>query len=84
MGQFNAEFGGDHVHASLADRITQQGGHAGDTGELDVPTLAGNEHDLLVFAFTDEIEEGVDNVDVAEQVCFDLSVVNFCYCSSPG
>lgn len=84
MGQFNAELGGDDVHASLADRIPQQGRHASDTGELDVSTLAGNEHDLLVLAFTDEIQEGVDDVDVAEQVCFHLSLVNFCYCSVVG
>ena len=83
MGQFSAELGGDDVHASLADRISQQGRKASDTSELNVSTLTGNEYDLLLFAVTNEIEEAVDDVDVADQVCFDLCAVNFCwYCSS--
>jgi hypothetical protein len=78
LGQFSAELGGDDVHASLADRISQQGRNASDTIELNVSTLTGNEYDLLLFAVTNEIEEGVDDIDVAEQVVFDLSAVNFC------
>jgi hypothetical protein len=78
LGQFSAELGGDDVHASLADRISHHGSKASDTSELDVATLAGNEYDLLLFAVTNEIEEGVDDVDVADQVCFDLCAVNFC------
>ena len=78
MGQFSAELGGDDVHASLADRISQQGRNASDTIELNVSTLTGNEYDLLLFAVTNEIDEGIDDVDVAEQVVFDLGAVNFC------
>ena len=78
MGQFSAELGGDDVHASLADRISQHGRNASDTIELNVSTLTGNKYDLLLFAVTNEIEEGVDDVDVADQVCFDLCAVNFC------
>jgi hypothetical protein len=82
LGQFNAELGHDNVHASLADGISQQRRNASDTIELNVSTLAGNEYDLLLFAVTNEIEEGVDDVDVADQVCFDLRTVNFCCCGS--
>ena len=82
MGQFNAELGGDDVHASLADRISQHVRNASNTSELNVSTRTGNEYDLLLFAVTNEIEEGVDDVDVADQVVFDLGAVNFyCYCS---
>ena len=85
MGQFSAELGGDDVHASLCDRISKHVRHGGDTIELDVSTLTGNEHDLLLFAVTNEIQEGVDDVDVADQVCFDLCAVSFrCYRSSTG
>lgn len=66
MGQFSAEFGGDDVHASLADRISQQGRNASGTIKLNVSTLTGNEYDLLLFAVTNKIEEGVDDVDVAD------------------
>ena len=83
LGQFSAELGCDDVHASLADRISQYGRNASDTIELNVSTLTGNEYDLLLFAVTNEIEEGVDDVDVADQVCFDLCAVNlYCYPSS--
>jgi hypothetical protein len=76
LGQFSAELGGDDVHASLANRISQHGRNASDTSELNVSTLTGNEYDLLLFAVTNEIEEAVDDVDVADQVCFDLCAVN--------
>jgi len=76
LGQFNAELGGDHVHASLADRVSQEGSHASDTSELNVTTLTGNEYDLLFFAVTNKIEEGVDDIDVAEQVIFDLCAIS--------
>jgi hypothetical protein len=77
LGQLYTELGGDDVHAGLANGISQQGSHASDTSELDVSTLTGNEHDLLLFAGTNEIEEAVDNVDVADQVCFNLCAVSF-------
>jgi hypothetical protein len=78
LGQFSAELGGDDVHASLADRVSQHVRNASDTSELNVSTRTGNEYDLLLLAVTDEIEEGVDDVDIADQVCFDLCAVNFC------
>jgi hypothetical protein len=74
LGQFSAELGHDDVHASLADRISHHGSKASDTSELDVATLAGNEYNLLLFAVTNETEEGVDDVDVADQVVFDVLI----------
>jgi hypothetical protein len=78
LGQFSAELGGGDVHASLADRISQHGRNACDAIELNISTRTGNEYDLLLFAVTNEIEKGVDDVDVADQVCFDLRAVSFC------
>lgn len=79
MRQFSAELGGDDVHASLADGISHQGSKASDTSELHVSTLTGDEYDLLFFAVTDETKEAVDDVDVADQVCFNLCAVNICW-----
>jgi hypothetical protein len=78
LSQFNAELCGDHVHSSLGDRISQQGRKTSDTSELDVATLTGNKYDLPLFAVTNEIDEGVDDVDITEQVVFDLRLVKFC------
>ena len=78
MGQLSTKLGSDDVHASFSDRVSQHGRKPSDTSELKVSTLTGNEYDLLLFAFTDEIEEGVDDINVADQVCFDLCAVNFC------
>ena len=74
--QFSGQLGDEHIHASLADGISHHGGNASDTSEFHVSTWTGDEDDLLLLAATDEIEEGVDDVDVAGQVCFDLCLQN--------
>jgi hypothetical protein len=77
LGQFNAEFGGDDHHASFGRGISYQGRKATETSELDVSTLTRNAYDLLLFAMTNEVKEGVDNEYVTDHVCFDLFLVSF-------
>jgi hypothetical protein len=82
LGQFDAELGDDDVHTSFASRIPQQGRNASNSVELNISTRTRYIYDLLLLAITNQIEKGVDNVDVADQVCFDLCTVNFYCCRS--
>jgi hypothetical protein len=61
-----------HVHASLADRVTQQSGESGSASEVEISTLTRDEDHLLLCALTDEMEEGIYDVDVAEEIVLDL------------
>ena len=76
-GQFNGVLGGEHIEASLADRVSQQGRKASDASKLNISTRTGNEGDLLLFAVTNEIEERVDDEDIADHICPDLCAVSW-------
>lgn len=76
MGQFSSIFGNDELHCSLAGRVTHNRREASDTSKLNGSTLAGNEDDLLLITAANEIEEGVDHVDVAYHNTFNLSSVS--------
>ena len=72
LAQFSGILGHDDHHARFGGRVAHDGRKAGEAGELDVCALAGDEDDFLLLALADEIEEGVDDEDVADYVCFDL------------
>lgn len=76
-GQFNAVFSHHHVHSGFGNGISHELRKTSDASELDISTLARNECNLLLCAFTNDVEEGVDNIDVADHIVFDLCLVSF-------
>jgi hypothetical protein len=56
-GELSGEFCHGHVHASLADRVTQQSGESGLASEIKISTLTGDEDHLLLCALANEVEE---------------------------